>query len=121
MIVVTHFLGDDGLFETPESHLAPAADGHSFDQGTFGFGGGFVFFVEIGDEFVEMAGVFGFEEDAFCEHAVADGVAGGDLFAGISGGAAGFRAVGTGSDFLFEGAHCDLRIAGGTWGAGRGC
>ena len=80
-----------------------------------------MFVVEVGDEFIEEFVFFAVEEEGGREHAVTDGVAGGDFFAGIGDGAARFRAVGPGSDFLFEGAHCGLSIAGAKWRAEEGC
>jgi hypothetical protein len=37
------FRGQDIFFDSPDTHLPPAGDGHGFDEGALGFGGGFVF------------------------------------------------------------------------------
>ena len=87
------FVGEGGSFHAPEPHLAPAADGHGFDEAGFDFGGGFEVLVEIGAEGHEAVAGLGFEEDGVGEEAVADAVAGGAGFAVRGDGALGFGSV----------------------------
>jgi hypothetical protein len=96
VFALADLVGDAGGFESPETELAPAADGHGFDEGGFDAGAGLELGFEFGEEVGETAGGFAFNEDGFSEHVMADGIAGGDEFAFGGFGAAGFCAVAAG-------------------------
>jgi len=101
------FVVDGGVFEGPETELAPAAPGHGFDGGGFGWSLRVEFAADFVDEFVEAGGGFAVEEETSGEEAVTDGIVGGVPFAFGRFGAAGFRAVfAGGAGFEFGGHGC---------------
>ncbi len=110
--------GDGSLHE-------PEVLGHGIHQAAFGIVGGFVFFEEAGEEFLELFGVFPAEEAELAGEAVDDAVLGG-FFAAFRGSWAG-RELGVGSvggelgfgDGATRMVLCDRFVLGGGCGGGR--
>ena len=91
-----------GLFEGPDAELAPAGDGHGFDEGVFDGGGGLELVVEVAEELREQGLVLALEDDRGGEQAVTAGVHGSPAFAFGRDRPAGFRAIAAGSLDLFR-------------------
>jgi len=106
LFLILHAVLEESRFDARVTRDAPMCGGELMDEIGFGFG----LRAEVVEIIAELGLVFigGFVEqnDGGGGESMSEGVEGGGLFAGVSGGAVGFCAVGaSGGDFAARGRH----------------